>query len=74
MNRFKREMRKKGVKLASDYPMLPFYIKGKSCFEQGYIFVDDVVTESETASVYVVTNVAVKRITMLRNGNVINKM
>lgn len=70
MNRLKKELHRKGIRLAKDYPELPYFIKGKSIFESGYIFVDDVVVESETATVYVYLNVLVETYTLLRNGNV----
>lgn len=41
MNRFKKEIRKKGFKIASDYPWLPYQLKGKDCFEPGNILIDE---------------------------------
>lgn len=69
MNRFKKEIRKRGIKLESDYPELPYYVKGKSCFEPGYICIESVFVNSETATVTEFYNVGVdKLITMKRNG------
>ena len=33
MNRFKKELRKKGIKLESDYPWLPFELKSGGIIE-----------------------------------------
>ena len=69
MNRFKKEIRKKGIKLESDYPVIPYYVKGKSCFEPGNICIRSVFVNSETATVTVFYNVGVdKLITLKRNG------
>lgn len=51
MNRFKKYVRSKGFKLNQDYPWLPYFIKGKSIFEPGYIFVDGVSVNSEKCTV-----------------------
>ena len=67
MNRFKREIRKK-VKL--DFPYLPFYLKGKSVFETGYIFVDGIVVDSEKATAYRFLNIGTEVYTMHRDGTV----
>ena len=57
MNAFKKYLRKNGVKLNSDYPSLPYYLKGKSCFEPGYILIEDVSVNSEEATYTEVFNV-----------------
>ena len=69
MNRFKKEIRRKGIKLEADYPWLPYFIKGSSIFERGYIFVDGVTVKMETATIYRYLNIGVEVITMKRNGN-----
>ncbi len=69
MNRFKKEIRRKGIKLEADYPWLPYFIKGKSVFERGYIFVDGVTVKTETATIYRYLNIGVEVITMKRNGD-----
>ena len=71
MNRFKKELRKKGVKLECDYPMLPCLIKGKP-FEPGYIFVDGVSVDAEKAEFTVHLNILDQRTRVLRNGNFVN--
>lgn len=43
MNRFKKELRKKGIKLECDYPYLPF--------EEGGLTIDTVRVNTETATV-----------------------
>lgn len=57
MNRVKKELRKRGLKLSHDYPHLPYYIKGKSCFEPGYVYIEDVYVNSEKATLTQYTNV-----------------
>lgn len=68
MNRVKRELRKRGIKLECDYPTLPYFIKGNSIFEPGYIFVDGVSVNSETATARVYLNVIVEIFRLQRNG------
>lgn len=47
MNRVKKEFKKKGLLLENDYPFMPYYLKGKSCFEPGYIVLESVVVRPE---------------------------
>lgn len=68
MNRVKRELRKRGIKLECDYPTLPYFIKWNSIFEPGYIFVDGVSVNSETATARVYLNVIVEIFRIQRNG------
>lgn len=70
MNRVKKEFRKKGIRLECDYPTLPYYIKGKSCFEPGHIFVDMVTVNSEVAIVRRYLNVITEKYTLQRNGSI----
>ena len=70
MNRVKREIRKRGIKLSMDYPWLPYYIKGKSCFETGNIFVDDVYFDSTKATAVVVYNTIIISYTLTRSGEI----
>ncbi len=69
MNRVKRELRKKGIRLESDYPYLPYFIKGNSIFEQGYLFIDGVSVNSETATVRVYLNTITHIIKLQRDGS-----
>lgn len=69
MNRFKKELRRKGIKLEHDYPWLPFYVKGKSCFDPGNICIEAVIVKSETASVSIVTNVMTTELKVSRKGD-----
>lgn len=69
MNRVKRELRKKGIRLESDYPYLPYFIKGNSIFEPGYIFIDGVSVNSETATVKVYLNTITQIIKLQRDGS-----
>ena len=71
MNAFKRYVKSKGIRLSCDYPELPYYIKGKSCFEPGYIFVDDVYVDSEKCTVTTVYNVIVNSVQFCRDGSII---
>lgn len=70
MNRFKKEIRKRGFKLNSDYPCLPFYIKGKSFLEPGYILIDNVYVNSAEATVTQFLNIANVKWRMMRNGKI----
>ena len=71
MNRVKKEIRKKGIKLESDYPYLPYYIKGKSCFDRGYICVEGVTVDSENATVTRDLNIINEKYKLLRNGRLV---
>lgn len=70
MNRVKKVLRKKGIKLACDYPVLPYDVVGRF-LEPGHIFIDDVVVNSEKATVTNYLNVIVERRTLQRNGEII---
>ncbi len=70
MNRVKKELRSKGIKLECDYEYMPYFIKGKSIFEPGYIFIDGITVDSETATVKVYLNVIVETYKLLRNGEI----
>lgn len=70
MNRVKKELRHKGIKLECDYMEMPYFIKGKSIFEPGYIFIDGITVDSETATVKVYLNVIVETYKLLRNGDI----
>lgn len=69
MNRFKKEIRKKGIRLESDYPWMPYYIKGNSPFDVGNICVECVSINAENATVTTVYNTLVTRVRMNRNGS-----
>lgn len=68
MNRIKKELRRKGIKLEVDYPTLPYYIKGKSCFERGYIFLDGIYVNSEEGIVKRYLNIGIETIRLTRTG------
>ena len=68
MNRVKKELRKRGVKLESDYPWMPYFIKGNSIFDRGYIFIDGVSVDSEKAKVRICYNTIHEVLTLKRNG------
>ena len=70
MNRLKKELRRRGIKLECDYMEMPYFIKGKSIFEPGYIFIDGITVDSETATVKVFLNVIVETYRLLRNGDI----
>lgn len=69
MNRVKKEIRRKGIRLECDYPWLPYYIKGNSPFEPSNICLGAVVVKSETAEIYEYLNVIVSHYRLSRNGN-----
>ena len=66
MNRFKKEIRKRGYKLESDYPWMPYDIKG-SFGEPGHIALDSVYVDSEMATIYHYYNVIAEKITFFRS-------
>ena len=68
MNRVKKEIKKKGIKLESDYPYLPFYLKGKSCFEPGYLLLIGIQVKSETTEVFESLNTMTVRYKLTRKG------
>lgn len=68
MNRIKKELRRKGIKLEVDYPTIPYYIKGKSCFERGYILLDGIYVNSEEATVKRYLNIGIETIRLTRTG------
>ena len=46
MNRVKKEFKKRGFLLENDYPQMPFYLKGKSCFEPGFVSIESIGVQS----------------------------
>ena len=72
MNRFKRELRRKGVKLKDDYMCLPFALSGNNPFSPGYISVEDVFVDSKRATVTIFYNVIDETIRMDRNGKLVD--
>ena len=69
MNKLKKELRRKGIKLNCDYDVLPYPIKGKSPFNPGYISIEDVTVNSEKAEVFVCYNTISSRISLNRDGS-----
>ena len=72
MNAFKRYVKSKGVRLSSDYPWLPYYIRGKSCFEPGNIFIDDIYVNNEECTITTVYNTLVVKKQFHRDGSVVD--
>ena len=68
MNRFKKEIRARGVKLEQDYDFMPYPIKGKSCFEPGYISIQDIHVRADKAKVYTNLNIGCELCLMDRSG------
>lgn len=66
MNRFKKEIRKRGFKLESDYLYMPYDIKGRF-MGPGYICLDAVIVDSENAIVYRHYNVISEEHVFLRD-------
>lgn len=64
MNRFKKELKRKGVMLENDYPHLPYEISDN-------IFVEGVVVDSEKCTVTRYTNVLEDRWKMLKDGTIL---
>lgn len=73
MNRLKKELRRRGIKLESDYLCLPFYVKGKSFLDPGYICVEAVVVHSETATVITMCNVGDKHQRLTKSGELVTE-
>ena len=69
MTRIKKEFKKRGFRFEEDYPFLPYYIKGKSCFDIGYIYIDSIGFNPETATYYENTNVMTLATAMHRDGS-----
>lgn len=70
MNRVKKYIHSKGIKLECDYPTLPFFVKGKSIFEPGYIFIDGILVDSEKVTVTTYYNVIKETIRFERDGSI----
>ncbi len=62
MNRFKKEIRKRGYKLESDYPWMPYEIEGSF-----YLVLEAVTVDSENAIVYRHYNVISEENVFLRD-------
>lgn len=63
MNRFKKEIRKKGIKLESDYPWLPY--------DNGNVTVDAVSVNTEKVTIIVYYTSIVMRYVMRNDGALI---
>lgn len=63
MNRFKKYVKSKGVKLSCDYPWLPFE-------EKNYIFVEDCLVNKSTLQVVKYLNIGNVIITFNRDGTI----
>lgn len=70
MNRIKKEFKKYGFKLENDYEHLPFYLKGNSFMDRGYILLYGVQVISEQAKLVRFLNIGVEVNTMNRDGSV----
>ena len=66
MNRLKKELRKKGIKLACDFEYLPFEVS-----HSYKIYIDDIIVNSENASVTIVYNALIDTIILKRDGSII---
>ena len=63
MNRFKTELRKKGIKLDCDYPWMPYEVDG--------VAIQMVNVDSEKATYTVVANVGTFPMKVQRDGNMV---
>ena len=66
MNRFKKEIRKRGFKLESDLPCLPYELKGHN-----YIVLESIFVNSERATIVEFYNVDDLHYQMLRSGEIV---
>lgn len=64
MNRLKRELRKKGIKLACDFEFLPFEVS-----HSNNIYIDDVIVNTENASITIVYNTLIDTVILKRDGS-----
>lgn len=64
MNRLKKELRKKGIKLACDFNFLPFEVSHSS-----HIYIDDIIVNTEHASVTIVYNTLIDTVILKRDGS-----
>lgn len=69
MTRLKKEFKKRGFKFEEDYPYLPYFIRGKSIFDRGYIFIDGIGLNKETATYYECLNVMTMATKLNRDGS-----
>lgn len=68
MNRVKKEFKKCGFLLENDYPQMPYYLKGKSCFEPGFVLIESIGVQS---NVYTrCLNIGIEKYRLNRDGNV----
>ena len=67
MNRLKKVLRQKGIKMNNDYECLPYNIKGEF-MKPGNIVIEDVIVNSETATITEIYNVDISVKRLLRNG------
>ncbi len=69
MNRLKKEFKKKGMLLENDYPFMPYYLKGKSCFEPGYILLDGITVKPD-AKLIRYLNIGIEINRLNRDGSI----
>lgn len=70
MNRFKKVLMSKGIKLAHQYECLPYDIKGHFG-DLGYMVIENVIVDSENATFTEIYNVIVSRYKVLRSGEIV---
>lgn len=70
MNRIKKEFKKRGFKLENDYEYLPYYLKGKSVMDRGYVILDAVQVVREQAMLVRVLNIGIEIYSMQRDGSI----
>ena len=71
MNAFKRYIRKKGIRLESDYETLPYDVQG-TFGKPGHIFLDGVTVNSEKATITEYLNVMDVVYKVTRSGEIEN--
>lgn len=69
MNRLKKEFKKRGMRLESDYPSMPHYIRGKSCFEPGYILIAGIVVRPDAVLIRYL-NIGIEIYRLNRDGSI----
>ena len=69
MNKIKKEFKRRGFKLESDYDHMPFYLNGKSWSDPGYILLEGVRVISDQAKIFRFLNIGCEIYTLQRDGS-----
>lgn len=70
MNRIKKEFKKRGFKLESDYEYMPYFLNGKSVQDRGYILLEGIRVIADQAKIFRFLNIGCEIHTMQRDGSI----